>query len=189
MFSKNAIAIWSKTSPKGHKTLGMIQPQVPSIDDNRGQREEGSEPVLYGVGCAGCLDQAQALPQGRFLIILRGLRRFRNRTEVDGRRGYRQALVDYREFHMDDRDREAEIETARLLAALRSFGDSQGLAINIEKLEEVSGLALLNGLAMNLPFAPAEKQALLEAPTALDRYEMLLDLFEMGFSQNNDWAH
>ena len=97
--------------------------------------------------------------------------------------------MSYEEFDVDSSDCEAEIESHRLLTALQSFGQSQGLSINMEKLGEVSGLALLNGLAMNLPFAPAEKQALLEALDAKTRYEMLLDLFGMGFSQDSELAH
>lgn len=174
----------------GHGTLGMIQPKVPDVADNHGESMPSDDlPPLYGIGCAGFLDQVQRLPHGRFLVILKGLRRFRLKDELEVSRGYRQALVDYREFQIDVQDREAEVETERLLAALDSFGKSQGLTINLEKLGEISGLALLNGLAMNLPFAPVEKQALLEAPNAQDRYEMLLGLFDMGFIQESDLAH
>ena len=173
-----------------HRTLGMIQPKLPNPADRRGEAEPGDDqPLLYGIGCAGVLDQVQELPQGRYLVILKGLRRFRLKDELEVFRGYRQALVDYREFQIDLQDQDAEVEADRLLAALDSFGKSQGLEINMDKLSEVSGLALLNGLAMNLPFSPLEKQALLEAPNARDRYEMLLGLFGMGFFQESDLAH
>lgn len=173
-----------------HRTLGMIQPKQPNPADNHGILEsQDAHPSLYGIGCAGVLDQVQQLPQGRYLVILKGLRRFRLKDELEVTRGYRKALVDYREFQIDLQDQEAEVETERLLAALDAFGKSQGLEINMEKLSEVSGLALLNGLAMNLPFSPLEKQALLEAPNARERYEMLLGLFGMGFVQESDLAH
>ncbi|MEM8931373.1 MAG: hypothetical protein AAGE94_09370, partial [Acidobacteriota bacterium] len=82
---------------------------------------------------------------------------------------------------VDSEDRDAELPAEPLLDAIRHFGHRRGFELDITQLEQLSGLALLNGLAMNLPFAPAEKQALLEAADLEARRSMLLMLLSMGF--------
>ena len=171
-----------------HSMMGVIQPRTPDPDDNRGAGAEGSV-ALYSIGCTGLLDQVQELPKGRYLVILKGLNRFRLGEELALRDGYRRAEVSYDEFQIDDADVDAEVDARPLLGALERFGSSQGLELNMDKLEQVSGLALMNGLAMNLPFAPAEKQALLEAPDAQCRHSLLLSLLDMGFAHDNLTTH
>lgn len=171
-----------------HAMLGIIQPRTPDPDDNHGA---GSleQVELYSIGCIGLLDQVQELPKGRYLVILKGLGRFRMQQELHMRDGYRRAEVTYDEFEIDDLDVDAEVDASPLLQALERFGSSQGLELNMDKLEQVSGLALMNGLAMNLPFAAAEKQALLEASDARQRHGLLLSLLDMGFAHDNLTTH
>lgn len=170
-----------------HGMMGIIQPEVADPEDNQGSGIDA--PALYSIGCAGTIDQVQELPQGRYLIILKGVRRFRLEDELALERGYRRARVSYGEFRVDDLDLMADVEARPLLDALERFGSSQGLALDMDKLEQVSGLVLMNGLAMNLPFAPAEKQALLEADDVRLRHQLLLDLLEMGFTHDNLTTH
>lgn len=170
------------------RLIGMVQPRVANFGDHRGDGER-ERPSLYSVGCSGLLDQVQSLPNDRYLIILKGRQRFRILDEGDTPSGYREATVDFDEFVVDEQDLDAEIDPSGLLAALEHFGTYQRLTIDIEKLEGVSGLALMNGLAMNLPFAPAEKQALLEADNAARRHQLLLDLLAMGLSHDNETAN
>lgn len=169
---------------EGEGRIGMVQPVVPDPGDQRGpdgDDEERAAPKVYPVGCAGALEQVQRLPYDRYLVLLRGRERFRIREELEPTRGYRRVRVTYDEFGVDAVDREADLAAEPLLDALRGFGQTRGFELDVSQLEKLSGLALLNGLAMNLPFAPAEKQALLEAANLAERREMLLALLSMGF--------
>lgn len=180
---------------EGPSVLGMIQPfaRVPVVATGgveEGASEEGEngegddQPEVYSVGCAGRIEQWQRLPDGRFLILLEGLARFRVRHELELHRGYRRVAVDYDEFGVDDRDREAEVEAKPLLDALESFNASHGFEVELERLAELPGLTLLNSIAMGLPFPPAEKQALLEASDLEARQSMLLTLLGMGLQKS-----
>lgn len=175
---------------EGAKVIGMIQPFAnhPEVYRDSGEKaaEEGDgterfePPEVYRVGCAGLIEQWQRLPDGRFLILLLGTARFRITGELPEKRGYRRVLASYEEFSVDSTDRSAELEPAPLLDALRSFSESHGLELELDRLGELPGLTLLNSIAMGLPFPPAEKQALLEAKDLEARQSMLLTLLEMG---------
>ncbi len=67
-----------------------------------------------------------------------------------------------------------------MLRALRGFAEKHGLEFDFDLLASLPGISLLNGLAVALPFRPAEKQALLEAPGPMEREELLLALMGMG---------
>ena len=184
-----------------HRIIGMVQPTVPDPADNRGSgpgtgagsraqdprpRSAGGQPEVYDIGCAGKIEKHQELPQGRYVIVLRGLGRFRIERELELCRGYRQVEVSYDPFVHDPLDLESEIEGDGILAALTSYAVSRGLELDLEQLEGLAGLALLNGLAMTLPFTPAEKQALLEAADVGSRRDILLALLTMGFETPSD---
>ena len=133
------------------------------------------------MGCAGRIERCEPQADGRFLIFLRGVSRFRVQAELPSRRGYRRVVAGYDEFAVDRRETEVDLDPAPVLEAVRRFGRIQGTEIDLEQLGGLPGRALVNGLAVALPFSPAEKQALLEAPGPAARREMLLALLEMGF--------
>jgi Lon protease-like protein len=95
-------------------------------------------------------------------------------------RGYRRVVAEYVEFAADLLEPKAELDPAPLLLAVRQFGEAQGLAFDLDVLAALPGVALLNGLAVALPFRPAEKQALLEADGPHERQRILLALMGMG---------
>jgi len=164
------------------RIIGMVQPVEPR-DDTFGPSEgsaSADEPELYRVGCNGWIEHHETLSQGRFVVLLRGTRRFRIRRELPPRRGYRRVEADYEDFADDVDEAQVELSSNRLIAALREFGQEHQLKIDFQSLAELPGLALMNSVAMALPFAPAEKQALLEAPNVVERHEMLLGLIRMG---------
>ena len=162
--------------------IGMIQPWVPRQDNSPLPEAELDAPELYPVGCAGRLEVARETSDGRYLIELRGISRFRVREELPLRRGYRRVAPDYREFEGDGKEPAAEIDLERINRAARTFADARGLPLVEDDLRKLSGVVLLNGLAAALPFAPAEKQALLEAPSLPEREAVLLSLLEMGLA-------
>jgi uncharacterized protein len=165
---------------EGERHIGMIQPLVPR-QDNWVEAAEGSDdPELYSVGCVGRIDECEPQPDGRYLVLLRGVSRFHIRRELPVHRGYRRVQADYSGFQLDLGELQAEVNPVRLMRALRSFGETHSLEFDFELLGSVPGISLLNGLSVALPFRPAEKQALLEAAGPAEREEMLLALMGMG---------
>lgn len=162
------------------KHIGMIQPFVPRQDNWVDLAQTPENPELYKVGCVGRIDECEPQPDGRYLILLKGVCRFRVREELPGQRGYRRVAADYSEFAADLAEPSAFLNPSRLLAALRGFGEKNGLEFDYDLLSSVPGVSLLNGLAVALPFRPAEKQALLEAAGPGEREELLLTLMGMG---------
>lgn len=172
---------------EGDRSLGMVQPLLARPADDRGPDPAGESeiPAVYPIGCSGVIEHWELLPreQGsgdRYLILLHGHSRFRILHELPLLRGYRRAEVSFEEFGQDEGDCEAHFEPGPLLAALERFGQANHLQLQLDRLGDVSGLALLNSMAMALPFAPVEKQALLEAPDVVKRQELLLTLLQMG---------
>jgi Lon protease-like protein len=164
----------------GERHIGMIQPFVPRQDNWPALELPPDNPELYTVGCVGHIERCEPQPDGRYEIVLRGVCRFRIKQELPVRRGYRRVEVDYGEFLSDPAEPEAFLDPQRLLAGVRSFGKAHGLEFDLDLLAALPGIALLNGLAVALPFRPEEKQALLEARNPVERETLLLTLMGMG---------
>ncbi len=178
---------------EGEHAIGVIQPlrgqpegAEPAGEAGAGDPPENDAPPLYEIGCAGVIERSERLPDGRFIILLKGTRRFRVRRELPPVRGYRRVIADYQDFGADALDAGAELSPDRLMGALRHFAELHQVSLELDRLGELSGLALLNSIAMALPFQPAEKQALLEAPDVPHRHEMLLTLLDMGLELRSD---
>lgn len=173
----------------GDRCMGLVQPMAADPDDNRGESESES-PEIYPLGCVGFVAHHEELPNERSVVLLEGWCRFRVEKELDLVRGYRRVLAAYDDFQSRDEFMAEQppesVSSAPILDALQRFGDRQSLEIEMEQLSDVSGIDLLNGLAMALPFQPAEKQALLEAPDLVARQDLLLALLEMGVDPSGD---
>jgi Lon protease-like protein len=165
---------------EGDRYIGMIQPLVPRQDSWVDAAQESDEPRLYAVGCLGRIDECEPQPDGRYLILLRGVCRFRVERELPPHRGYRRVVADYTDFASDLGELNVFLNPNPLMRALRAFGDKHELEFDYDLLASVPGISLLNGLAVALPFRPAEKQALLEAADPGVREELLLTLMGMG---------
>lgn len=164
----------------GERHIGMIQPLVPRQDNWVDAAQAPSNPDLYPIGCAGRIERCEPQSDGRYLIVLRGVGRFRIARELPLRRGYRQVEADYSDFPADPAEPGIVLDPSRMLRALRGFAAAQGLEFDFDLLGSLPGVSLLNGLAAALPFRPAEKQALLEAAGPMEREELLLTLMGMG---------
>lgn len=159
----------------GARTIGMIQP----IHD----AAPGEPRPLYGVGCAGRITSFVESGDGRYLITLTGGLRFRVEAEVrDLATPYRRASVDYAPYVADaDPDpTAARVDRERLFGAMRVYLDAEKLSADWRAAGEAPTDALINSLAMGCPFAPNEKQALLEASTIADRADCLIALMRMS---------
>jgi Lon protease-like protein len=134
-------------------------------------------PEIYDVGCAGEISSHEALEDGRSLIVLQGLSRFRIRRERDGDEPYRVAEIQalYEPPPTAERTRQWAVELrARLDTLVNVFGgdpDSVG-----QLFERIDDLHLVNALSAALPLDVVEKQGLLECPTIEDRYRRLLEV-------------
>lgn len=176
----------------GSQHIGMIQPVVPR-QDNRPEPSElktaPDNPDVYAIGCAGRIEQSEKQPDGRYLILLKGVSRFRIAEELPREHEYRRVRACYDEFARDLGEPQTELSPGPLLAALEDFGEKRELELDMERLRLLPGILLLNGLSAALPFSPAEKQALLEAPTPEERQELLLELMGWGFEDydGNDY--
>lgn len=155
-----------------NRMIGMIQP-----------RGEGEPPPLFEVGCLGRIGDYRETDDGRILIALTGISRFRVQAELDRTTLYRQVMTDYHGFRGDRSDPEPLAAAARagLEDVLRSYLDTQGLSADWEAVHAADDEALVTTLASVCPFDPAEKQALLEAIGLPDRAATLTAL--MTFAQ------
>lgn len=157
------------------RLLGMIQG-----DASRPRTERGT--AIYGVGCLGRITSFSETDDGRYLITLSGLLRFRVAAEAEMRRGYRRMAVDFADYTADLAAPSSadSLPRAEFLAVLRPYFRAQGMDVNWEAVEKTPEAMLVTTLSMLCPFTPAEKQALLEAPDAAARTAMMITLMRMA---------
>lgn len=162
------------------KIFGMMQPFVPQQDNRPLPGAEKERPDLYKVGCAGYIEEWEKLPDGRFFIELKGINRFRFEEELPLQRGYRRVKAIYKEFPDATLGEGWRCDRQQVLNALAEFGRAHGMQVKPEHAARFSDLELVNLLGVSLPFHPAERQALLEAPTLQEREKMLINLLRLG---------
>ena len=165
----------------GDRMIGMIQTRA------GGDRER---PRLTGVGCAGRITSYAETSDGRYLITLTGVCRFEAGAELAIPTPYRQLRARYDRFEADlAQDGEAlapQAARSRFAKALKRYLNRRELDIDWETAHTAPLEALVNSLAMGLPFEPAEKQALLEAPDLAARFETLSTLLEIDGEDGDD---
>ena len=162
----------------GARLIGMVQPSDPQ-DDNRGGG--GPNPPVYPVGCAGRLTQFSETDDGRYVITLTGVSRFRIKEELPLLDGYRRVVPDWQPFaHDRERSGKPEFDRERLVRGLKSYFAQRQIQADFEAIEKAPGEYLVTSLAMACPFAPSEKQALLEAADPDERARLLTTLVEMA---------
>ncbi len=157
----------------GDRLIGMIQPA--------GLAPEGDPPDLAEVGCVGRLTSYQETDDGRYLIALTGLCRFRVVEETTRDTPYRTVRADWRAF-ASDLAPQSDPDTAdriKLTTALRDYLERNGLKADWSAIQDAPVGMLINSLSTGCPFTNPEKQALLEAPTLHDRCSALITLLVM----------
>jgi Lon protease-like protein len=164
----------------GHRLIGMIQPDPahPGGPDR---------PNLYKVGCVGRITQIAETGDGRYLMQLTGVTRYRIIQELPVITAYRQCAVDYTPF-IDDltaRKGEEHVDRKAVLAALTQYLKANDLKADWDGIENAPNEALVNALAMMSPYDPAEKQAMLEAPDLKTRAEILIAITEIALARSN----
>jgi hypothetical protein len=162
----------------GHRLIGMIQPDVTHSHTNE-------RPALFKVGCVGRITQLAESGDGRYILELTGVSRFKVVEEQTVLTPYRQCRVDFAAFtdNLTARKGEDDVDRPALLKALTQFLKANQLKVDWEGIESAPNEALVNALAMMSPYGPAEKQALLEAPNLKTRAEILIAVTEMDLAK------
>jgi len=157
----------------GDRLIGIIQPTQ--------NEEKVLKPTLASIGCAGRLTGYRENDDGRYLITLSGVCRFRMVEELAGETPYRRVAADFAPFVGDlSQADESDFPRERLLTALKEYLSRRDLKADWKSVLSAPPETLVNALAMLCPFEPAEKQALLEAPGWAERVDTLVALLEMA---------
>ena len=154
------------------RLIGMIQPnEVPGREGGTG---------LHSIGCVGRVTQFSETEDGRYMITLTGMSRYRIVNEVEGFTPYRRAEVAWIGFERDlgPTDVDALFDRPAFMSILSRYFEARELQTDWDALKEADDELLINSLSMLLGFEPDEKQALLEAPSLSTRRETLVTLIE-----------
>ena len=171
IFEPRYLAMLDDTLKTQHRLIGMVQPyQAPGSKESK----------LHHIGCAGRLTAFSETEDGRYMITLSGMSRFRIQQEVAGFTPYRRCEVTWDGFERDmgpvEHDR--DFDKKAFLDLLGRYFEDQQLSTDWESLKEAEDELLINSLSMLCPFDPEDKQALLEAPSLETRRETLVTLIE-----------
>ena len=143
-------------SMKNERIIGMIQPK----------KQKTNEPELFSVGCAGKITSFNETDDGRYLIVIKGISRFKTLKEINNNKLYREFEIsfdDYKNEDMQQNNNEIKFTDLKLIFNnLKLFFEKQGYNINWKELEKQSLDQTINTLAMASPFSLEEKQILLE---------------------------
>jgi Lon protease-like protein len=180
IFEPRYLAMIDDALRDGHRLIGMIQPD-PAHDG------PAAKPPLYKIGCVGRITQLAESGDGRYLLELTGVSRFRVEEELAANTAYRQCRVTYAPFADDfvARKGEGDVDRKALLRALNDFMKANDLKADWEDIDKAPNEALVNALSMMSPYGPAEKQALLEAPDLKTRAEILVAITEIELAKKN----
>ncbi len=161
----------------GDRLIGIIQPVIGSEKDDR--------PPLMAVGCAGRITAYAETSDDRMLITLTGVSRFAISEELDTDTPYRQVIADFHPYAVDlvSDVGAAEVNRPALLKAFRDYLNANDMNADWEQVDAASTEILVNTLSQLAPYAPKEKQALLEALDLKTRADVLVALTEMALAR------
>ena len=174
IFEPRYLALIDDALKTDHRLVGMVQPlgNVPAEAAGKLQR----------IGCAGRLTRLIETDDNRYLITLTGISRFRITAEMSGFQPYITASVSWSSFERDIGavEPEADFDRPKFMSVLERYFQTSKLTPDWESLKLADEELLINSLSMLCPFAPEEKQALLEAPNLQNRRETLVTLMEFA---------
>jgi len=180
LFEPRYLAMFDDCLKTPDRLIGMIQPRETARGGN----------ILSSIGCAGRVTSFSEAEDGRYMITLTGVSRFRLREEVQGFTPYRRACVDWDSFARDlgAEEHDRSFDRAGFLDLLARYFNSTGMDGDWSGIKGADAEMLINSLSMLLPFSPADKQALLEAPSLITRRETLAALMEYALAKGDDEA-
>ncbi|WP_151719082.1 LON peptidase substrate-binding domain-containing protein [Gemmobacter serpentinus] len=171
IFEPRYLAMLTDCMKTDHRLIGMVQPH-----------ETPGGTRLHSIGCAGRLTSFSETDDGRYMVTLTGIARFRIRDEVQGFTPYPRHVADWSDFARDmaGPETDPDFDRAAFLDLLARYFAAQGLSTDWDSLQEAEPDLLITTLSMLCPFEPADKQALLEAPSLQTRRETLNTLMEIA---------
>lgn len=172
IFEPRYLAMVEDALKTRNRLIGMICPRETPNGEKR----------LNAIGCAGRITGFSETEDGRYMITLSGISRFRVKEEVQGFAPYRRCAVDWAPFARDLGLPEADpgFDRSGFLQTLGRYFASQKLSSDWDSLKEAEPELLVNAISMLCPFSPEDKQALLEAPSLSTRRETLVTLIEFA---------
>lgn len=163
------------------RLIGMIQPRL-----DKTRKGGDGEAELCDVGCLGRLTSFAETGDGRYLVSLQGVCRFRTGEEI-------RCKTPFRKFHirpfitdLDPETDEAQIDRAALLKTFRAYLKANDLDADWDSVSRADNTILVNALSMMAPYGAAEKQALLEAPDLKARAEILIAMTEIAIARHDE---
>ena len=175
IFEPRYLAMVEDSMKTPHRLIGMLQPT-------------GNDGRLHSIGCAGKLTQFSETEDGRYMVTLTGISRYRVENEIEGFSPYRRFNVLWDDFEKDRKTPEQDNEFDRdsFFKLLGKFLEGESLSTDWETLQQADNELLINSLSMMLDFDLEDKQALLEAPSLQTRRETLTTLFEFSLRGGAD---
>lgn len=160
---------------KGDKYIGMIQSK--KVDGD-----------VFKVGCLGKIDRHERTSDGRLLINLKGLSRFRIKEEIENKKLYREFLVNYDDFKKDTNLKEYKVKNELLISLInnsKKYFYQQGMLIDWKEISKLEAFQQIYTLAMISPFSASEKQKVLEVADLNEAANTLNEITKFGFYEDN----
>ncbi len=154
------------------KLMGMVQSQI-------------SKNEVYKVGCLGKISDLQKTDDGRIIINLAGVIRFKIIKEIENKKLYREFKVDYKNFEADQKEMFGNQNTDNLMEKIKIFFKRSGLLLNWKEFEKLDKTQQINTLSMISPITNEEKQKLLEAVSFEDKMNSLENIISFYLHENN----
>jgi len=173
IFEPRYLAMLDDTLKTSHRLIGMVQPsEGPSRETTR----------LHSIGCAGRVTAFSETEDGRYMITLSGVSRYRIKSEQEGFTPYIRCDVSWDGFSRDlgPSEKDTGFDRQGFLSLLRRYFEDQGLNAEWDTLSRADDELLINSLSMLCPFEPEDRQALLEAPSLSTRRETIVTLIEFA---------
>lgn len=169
IFEPRYLAMLERVLGSTDRLIGMVQPY-------------GPDETLHRIGCAGRVISFSETPDGRCMIVLKGISRFRLVAEQESFTPYRQAQVSWDGFDRDTAAPETDpgLDRDQLLQLLDRYLSEKALSTDWDSVKDAEAEVLINALSMLCPFSPEDKQALLEAPSLATRRETLITLIQFA---------
>lgn len=165
---------------RNQRLIGMIQPRLD------GAQKGPDEPELCDVGCVGRITSFAETGDGRYLISIQGVCRFRVANELSVKTPFRQCRVMPFLGDLDPDAGASEVNRAALLKTFRAYLKANELEADWDSFSRADNATLVNALSMMAPYGPAEKQALLEAPDLKTRAETLIAMTEIALARDDE---
>lgn len=164
----------------GSRLIGMLQPRLDGA-----MREDG-EPQLCETGCLGRVTSFAETGDGRYLVSLQGICRFRVVEEFAAKTPFRFCRIAPFLADLDEEKGADRVDRAALLKCFRAYLEANGMEADWDSISRAENATLVNALSMMSPYGAAEKQALLEAPDLRARAETLIAITEMSLAREAD---